>query len=89
MSSILIVIFINCYYIDELIPRSKKFCSIFFVTPIMQYFGLTIGYRQAEKQIKSVLHVKQHKRVNNNSLNELFLLNMYKQIDLLPPTRYR
>ena len=29
----------------------------------------TIGHRQAEQRIKLVLNVKQHKRVNGNSLN--------------------
>ena len=48
-----------------------------------------IGHRKAEQRIKSVLNDKQHKRVNENSLNELFLLNMFKQIELLPPTRDR
>ena len=27
--------------------------------------------------------------MNDNSLNELFLLNMFKRIELLPPTRDR
>ena len=48
-----------------------------------------MGHRQAEQRIKSVLNVKQHKRVNDNSLNEFFLLNMFKRIELLPPTRDR
>ena len=33
-----------------------------------------IGHRLAEQRIKSVLNVKQHKLVNDNSLNKLFLL---------------
>ena len=48
----------------------------------MQYYTYSIGHRQAEKRIKSILDVKQHKRVNDNSLNEL--LNTFKRIELLP-----
>ena len=59
----------------------------------MRYFRLYVRliFRQAEaeQRIKSVLNVKQHKRVNDNSLNKLFLLNMFKRIELLPPTRDR
>ena len=52
-------------------------------------YAYTIGHRQAEQRIKSVLNVKQHKRVNDNSLNKFFLLNMFKRIELLPSTRDR
>ena len=33
-----------------------------------------IGHRQAEQRIKSVLNVKQHKRTNDNSLNDIYNL---------------
>ena len=84
----LIAEFINLYYIDELIPSAKKFCSIYSLHKYCDISAYTIGRRQAEKRIKSVLNVKQQKRVNENSLNEL-LLNMFKRIELLPPTRDR
>ena len=53
----------------------------------MHISSYTIGHRQAEQRITSVLNVKQYKQVNDSSLNELFLLNMLKQIELLPATR--
>ena len=41
------------------------------------------------KQINSVLIVKQNKQINDKTLNELFFLNVIKRIKLLPHIQYR
>ena len=48
---VLIAEFINLYYIDELIPSSKKFCSIYSAHQQCNISAYTIGQRQAEQLI--------------------------------------